>query len=81
MSAAHVLPDTVLALRVRCAEDPIRIFDHEPAPPHSLLKLFRDLFGRRSTSQLFYTNDSKVLIDIIVRNIADLSPGDQVRAE
>ncbi|XP_030759186.1 NCK-interacting protein with SH3 domain [Sitophilus oryzae] len=60
-------------------EDPIRIFDHEPAPPHSLLKLFKDLFSRRSTAALFYTNDTKVLIDIIVRNIADLSPGDKKR--
>lgn len=60
-------------------EDPVRIFDHEPAPPHSLLKLFIDLFSRRSTSDLFYTNDVKVLIDIIVRNISDLSTGDSVR--
>lgn len=60
-------------------EDPVRIFDHEPAPPHSLLKLFKDLFSRRTTADLFYTNDTKVLIDIIVRNIADLSPGDPKR--
>lgn len=56
----------------------MRIFDHEPAPPHSVLKLFLDLFSRKPTADLFYTNDVKVLIDIVVRNITDLSPGDSV---
>lgn len=60
------------------SEDPVRIFDHEPAPPHSLVKLFLDLFSKVETANLFYTNDVKVLIDIIVRNISDLSPGDKV---
>lgn len=59
-------------------EDPIRIFDHTPAPPHSLLKLFIDLFNSEETANLFYTNDIKVLIDIVVRNISDLSPEDLV---
>ncbi|CAG9773992.1 unnamed protein product [Ceutorhynchus assimilis] len=62
-------------------EDPIRIFEHQPAPEHSLLKLFKDLFSRPTTAGLFYTNDAKVLIDIIVRNIADLSSGDPKRTE
>lgn len=56
----------------------MRIFEHEPAPPHSVLKLFLDLFSSRDTADLFYTNDVKVLIDIVVRNISDLSPGDPV---
>lgn len=60
------------------AEDPVRVFDHEPAPPHSLLKLFLDLYAAPATAELFYTNDVKVLIDIVVRNISDLSPGDNV---
>lgn len=68
-----------ILLLINREEDPVRIFDHEPAPPHSLLKLFNDLFSRRSTSDLFYTNDIKVLIDIIVRNISDLSTGDMRR--
>lgn len=62
----------------RFAEDPVRIFDHEPAPPHSVVKLFLDLFSRKATAVLFYTNDVKVLIDIVVRNISDLSAGDPV---
>lgn len=56
----------------------MRIFDHEPAPPYSVLKLFLDLFSRKTTADLFYTNDIKVLIDIVVRSISDLSPGDDV---
>ncbi|CAG9865149.1 unnamed protein product [Phyllotreta striolata] len=70
-----------ILLLINREEDPVRIFDHEPAPPHSLLKLFIDLFGRRSTADLFYTNDIKVLIDIIVRNISDLSTGDLRRRQ
>ncbi|CAG9830828.1 unnamed protein product [Diabrotica balteata] len=70
-----------ILLLINREEDPVRIFDHEPAPPHSLLKLFIDLFGRRSTSDLFYTNDVRVLIDIIVRNISDLSTGDMRRRQ
>lgn len=60
------------------AEDPVRIFEHQPVPPHSVLKLFVDLFSNAQTAALFYTNDTKVLIDIIVRQLADLSPGDSV---
>ncbi|KAF5304952.1 hypothetical protein FQA39_LY09426 [Lamprigera yunnana] len=62
-------------------EDPVRIFEHKPTPQHSLLKLFLDLFSQKSTAKLFYTNDIKVLIDIIVRNISDLSPGDKRRQQ
>ncbi|CAG4989094.1 unnamed protein product [Parnassius apollo] len=60
-------------------EDPVRIFDHEPAPAHSVLKLVIDLFSRKKTAAHFYTNDVRVTIDIIVRQLADLSPGDTHR--
>ncbi|XP_072943937.1 NCK-interacting protein with SH3 domain [Epargyreus clarus] len=60
-------------------EDPVHIFDHEPAPAHSVLKLVIDLFSRKKTAEHFYTNDVKVAIDIIVRQLADLSPGDTRR--
>lgn len=59
-------------------EDPVRIFDHQPAPPHSVLKLFVDIFSNDVTASLFYTNDIKVLIDIIVRQLFDISPGVKV---
>ncbi|KAF7990249.1 hypothetical protein HCN44_000054 [Aphidius gifuensis] len=60
-------------------EDPVRIFDHEPAPPHSVLKLFIDLFENEITASLFYTNDIKVLIDIVLRQLFDIPPGDKRR--
>lgn len=60
------------------AEDPVRIFDHEPQPPHSVLKLFVDLFSNDAIASLFYTNDVKVLIDIILRQLFDMFPGDKV---
>jgi hypothetical protein len=65
-------------LFLAAVEDPVQIFEHQPAPPHSVLKLFVDLFSTSQTATLFYTNDTKVLIDIIVRQLADLSPGDNV---
>ncbi|XP_026744468.1 NCK-interacting protein with SH3 domain isoform X1 [Trichoplusia ni] len=62
-------------------EDPVHIFDHEPAPAHSVLKLAIDVFSRKKTAEHFYTNDVKVAIDIIVRQLADLSPGDSRREQ
>ncbi|XP_059056958.1 NCK-interacting protein with SH3 domain [Achroia grisella] len=62
-------------------EDPVHLFDHEPAPPHSVLKLVIDLFSRKKTANHFYTNDVNVAIDIIVRQLADLSPGDTRRQQ
>lgn len=59
--------------------DPARIFDHEPAPPDSILKLFIDLFATNETASLFYTNDIKVLIDIILRQLFDIAPGEKRR--
>lgn len=37
-----------------------------------------DLFSIPETTSLFYTNDIKVLIDILVRQLSDLSAGDTV---
>nr|XP_053625438.1 NCK-interacting protein with SH3 domain isoform X2 [Plodia interpunctella] len=62
-------------------EDPVHIFDHEPAPAHAVLKLVIDLFSRTKTADYFYTNDVNVAIDIIVRQLADLSPGDSRRLQ
>ncbi|XP_063220969.1 NCK-interacting protein with SH3 domain isoform X2 [Bacillus rossius redtenbacheri] len=62
-------------------EDPVRMFDHQPEPQHSVLKLFIDLFTNEITALLFYTNDTKVLIDIVVRRLTDLSPGDKRRQQ
>lgn len=43
-----------------------------------MFKIFYDLFSSDKTAALVYTNDIKVLIDIIVRQLTDLSPGDTV---
>lgn len=61
--------------------DPVRLFEHEPKPPNSVLKLTSDLYSSASTADLLYTNDAKVLIDIVVRQLTDLSPGDMMRTE
>lgn len=56
----------------------MRIFKHEPQPPHSILKFLQDVFASPTTAAIFYHTDMMVLIDITVRHIADLSPGDKV---
>lgn len=59
-------------------DDPVRIFKHEPQPPHSILKFLQDVFASPATAAIFYHTDMMALIDITVRHIADLSPGDKV---
>ncbi len=39
-----------------------------------------DMFLHDTCHQLFYTNDIYVLIDIVVRQLADLSPRDSARS-
>lgn len=77
---AKTFTEKVLLLLNR-EDDPVRIFDHEPTPPHSVLKLVIDLFSRKKTADLFYSNDVKVMIDIVVRQLADLSAGDPKRQQ
>ena len=54
------------------------MFEHKPKPPNSLLKFMSDLYSSQQTSGLLYTNDARVLIDIVLRQITDLSAHDQV---
>ncbi|XP_024939719.1 NCK-interacting protein with SH3 domain isoform X2 [Cephus cinctus] len=77
-SVAKTFTEKILLLLNR-EEDPVRIFDHQPAPPHSVLKLFIDLFSNEITASLFYTNDAKILIDIILRQLFDIAPGNKRR--
>ncbi|XP_072027426.1 NCK-interacting protein with SH3 domain-like [Amphiura filiformis] len=70
-----------IMLLVNRGEDPVRMFDHEPKPPDSLLKMMGDIFSSSDTSGIFYTNDMMVFIDIIIRQLNDLSSGDSVRTE
>lgn len=47
-------------------------------PPHAVLKMIIDVLLRAETAALLYTNDTRVLLDISLRRLADLPPGDQV---
>ncbi|CAH0721752.1 unnamed protein product, partial [Brenthis ino] len=80
MDIAKTFCEKILLLLNR-EEDPVRMFEHEPAPAHAVLKLAADVFSRKKTAGHFYTNDVKVAIDIIVRQLADLSPGDVRRQQ
>lgn len=68
-----------LLLLVNREEDPIRTLDHLPVPPHAVLKMIIDVLLRAETAALLYTNDTRVLLDISLRRLADLPPGDQRR--
>ncbi|KAM8758588.1 NCK-interacting protein with SH3 domain isoform 2-T2 [Rhynchonycteris naso] len=70
-----------LLLLLNRGDDPVRIFKHEPQPPHAVLKFLQDVFASPATAAIFYHTDMMALIDITVRHIADLSPGDQLRME
>lgn len=65
--------------RLPFPEDPVFVLKHTKPPVNSVLKMLVDLFSIPETTLLFYTNDVKVLIDILVRQLSDLSAGDSVR--
>lgn len=75
-----ILTEKLLLLLNR-GEDPVCVFDHTPPVPHSVLKFLQDVFSSRDTSDIFYRSDLMVMIDIAVRLISDLSPGDRMRME
>jgi len=60
------------------SDDPVRMFNYQTQSPNSVIKFLSDLYSCQRTANLLYTNDAKVLIDITVRQLNDLSPGDQV---
>ena len=45
---------------------------------NSVLKFAIDLYSQHSTAMLLYTNDVMVLIDIVIRQLTDLSNQDKV---
>ncbi|XP_077292148.1 NCK-interacting protein with SH3 domain [Arctopsyche grandis] len=75
---AKIFTEKLLLLLNR-EDDPVRVLDHPCTIQHSVLKLALDTFSRRTTASLFYTNDTRVLLDITVRQLADLSAGDERR--
>lgn len=63
--------------------DPINVLELEYSdllkkPQHSVFKMTKDILSCKRTTDLFYTNDIKVLIDIVTRNLTDLGPGEAV---
>lgn len=66
-------------LSLASSDDPVSIFKHQPQPPHSVLKFLQDVFADKDTARIFYRTDMMVMIDIIVRQASDLSPGEKVR--
>ena len=64
--------------KIFSTDDPVDIFGFLDRCPNSLLKFFEDIFSSRSTSGIFFCNDLMVLIDIVLRQVQDLSPGDKV---
>ncbi|XP_032892790.1 NCK-interacting protein with SH3 domain isoform X3 [Amblyraja radiata] len=75
-----VFTEKILLLLNR-ADDPVSIFKHQPQPPHSVLKFLQDVFADKDTARIFYRTDMMVMIDIIVRQASDLSPGEKIRME
>lgn len=75
-----ILSEKVLLLLNR-GDDPVCMFKHTPPAPHSVLKFLQDVFASRETADIFYSTDMRVMIDIAVRQISDLSPGDKLRME
>lgn len=67
-----------ILLLINREEDPVFVLKHTKPPINSVLKILVDLFAIPETTNLFYTNDIKVLIDILVRQLSDLSAGDVV---
>uniref|UniRef100_A0A8C7N960 NCK interacting protein with SH3 domain n=1 Tax=Oncorhynchus kisutch TaxID=8019 RepID=A0A8C7N960_ONCKI len=70
-----------IVLLLNRGDDPVCVFKHAPPAPHSVLKFLQDVFASRGSANIFYRADMMVMIDIAVRCISDLSPGEKVRME
>uniref|UniRef100_A0A182LZL3 SH3 domain-containing protein n=1 Tax=Anopheles culicifacies TaxID=139723 RepID=A0A182LZL3_9DIPT len=68
-----------ILLLINREEDPVHTLKHTPMNINPVLKMLVDLFSRPETAAIFYTNDNKVLIDILVRQLSDLSAGEPIR--
>ncbi|TMW50852.1 hypothetical protein DOY81_004089, partial [Sarcophaga bullata] len=79
LPSAKVFTEKILLLLNR-EEDPIKVLKHSTDTMNSVLKVFIDIFSIPETAGMFYTNDNKVLIDIIVRQLTDLCAGNPVNA-
>lgn len=77
--SARLLSCFITSFALSSPDDPVCMFKHTPPAPHSVLKFLQDVFASRETADIFYRTDMMVMIDIAVRQISDLSPGDKVR--
>ncbi|XP_054728053.1 NCK-interacting protein with SH3 domain isoform X2 [Anastrepha obliqua] len=78
LPTAKIFTEKILLLLNR-EEDPIRVLKHSTETMNSVLKMFIDIFSNPDTAGMFYTNDNKVLIDILVRQLSDLCAGNPMR--
>lgn len=76
--ASKAFTEKILLL-INREDDPVFVLKHTKPPMNTVIKILLDLFSLQETTNLFYTNDIKVLIDILVRQLSDLSAGDQRR--
>ncbi|CAG7726569.1 unnamed protein product [Allacma fusca] len=60
-------------------QDPISVVNQDCKCPDSVLKLLLEMFTCSMTADLFYTNDTKVLIDIVIRSLMNWEPGEKKR--
>lgn len=68
-----------ILLLINRESDPVALLKHTQPPINSVVKMFIDMYNLPVTAGLFYTNDNKVLIDIIVRQLSDLPAGEMIR--
>lgn len=77
---AKTLSEKIMLL-INREEDPIAMFQYPRVCPDSVLKFLTDIFSSQDTSEFFYSSDMMVLIEIVLRQLVDLSPGAGMRTE
>ncbi|EDV38499.1 uncharacterized protein Dana_GF19497, isoform A [Drosophila ananassae] len=78
LPSAKVFTEKLLLLLNR-EDDPTRLLKHPNEHMNTVLRMFIDIFSHPDTAGMFYTNDIKVLIDIVVRQLSDLDAGSTTR--
>lgn len=79
-STAKTLSEKIMLL-INREEDPTALFQYPRSSPDAVLKFVTDIFSSQDTSEFFYTSDMKILIEIVLRQLTDLSPGAGMRTE
>lgn len=79
-NTAKTLSEKIMLL-VNREEDPTALFQYPRSSPNAVLKFVTDIFSSQDTSEFFYTSDMRILIEIVLRQLTDLSPGAEMRTE